>query len=174
MKGTRKLCLEVRFAVRNTSPQEMGKPWSAGTQIRKSAGPTVLRGHAQRKVGHRYLLHPHKRGYSVSVYDPGSVRQQYCSLQDSNPANRKSCSGHDPIGDEEREKESRRGVTAPQRPRFSIHLSSILQPNPILRHKAFHVKESLMTTRWQKISFRFSKQSASTGIRRRHSKMPII
>lgn len=32
-------------------------------------------------------------------------------------------------------------INAPQRPRVSIHLASILQPNPILRDNTFHVKQ---------------------------------
>ena len=102
------------------------------------------------------------------------IRKQHRCLQDWHRADSQPGTGHHSPGYTQREKEGRRGVAAPQRPRFSIHLSSILQPNPILRHKAFHVKESLMTTRWQKISFRFSKQSASTGISRSHSKKPTI
>lgn len=40
-----------------------------------------------------------------------------------------------------KKRESRCGVAAPQRPRLSIHIASILQANTILRHNAVHVKE---------------------------------
>ena len=117
----------------------MGKSWSAGTQIRKSVEQTVPGGQAKREMGHGHFLHPHKRRHFISVYDPRSVWQQYCGLQDCKSADCESCSGHDSSGNEERE--SRCGVAAPQRPRLSIHIASILQANTILRHNAVHVKE---------------------------------
>ena len=49
----------------------------------------------------------------------------YCGLQDSVQTDGQSCVGYDPAGDEEREKESRCGVAAPQRPGLSIYLSWI-------------------------------------------------
>ena len=54
---------------------------------------------AEYEMGHGHLLRPYKGGCIVSV--------------------------HDPAGDEEREKESRCGVAAPQRPGLSIYLSWI-------------------------------------------------
>ena len=56
-----------------------------------------------------------------------------------------------------KKEKSRCGVAAPQRPRLSIHIASILQANTILRHNAVHVKdkEILMTMPWQKISSPF-------------------
>ena len=63
----------------------------------------------------------------------------YIHTKDCKSADCESCSGHDSSGNEERE--SRCGVAAPQRPRLSIHIASILQANTILRHNAVHVKE---------------------------------
>ena len=58
----------------------------------------------------------------------------------SNPANSQPGSGYDPPGSAQRKEEGRRGVTAPQRPRLSIHIPSIFQADSTIRHYAFDVK----------------------------------
>ena len=77
------------------------------------------------KVGHRYFLYSYQRGCTISVHDSGSVRQQFCGLQNSLTADNKSCFGYDPAGNEEGEKESRCRVAAPQRPGLSIYFARI-------------------------------------------------
>ena len=79
-----------------------------------------------RKWGDRYLLYSNQTRCAVPVHDPGSVRQQHCSLQDCNPANSQPGSGYDPPGSAQRKEEGRRGVTAPQRPGVSVYLASVL------------------------------------------------
>lgn len=62
-------------------------------------------------------------------------------LYDNIAANGESGPGHHSSGNEERETECRRRVAALQRPRISVHLASILQPDSTIRHYAFDVKE---------------------------------
>ena len=78
------------------------------------------------------VIHRHRSEYPISVMCKffEVSRSGYYDI----PSNSKSGTGHDPLGHEEREKESRCGVTAPQRPGLSIHLTSILQANTILWH----------------------------------------
>ena len=91
-------------------------------------------------MGNGHLLHPRQAGRTVSVHDPGALRQQNRRLQDRNTADSKPGVGHHSPGHEEGEKESLRGVAAPQRPGISVYLSGVLQPGPSIRHYTVHIK----------------------------------
>ena len=58
-------------------------------------------------MGYGHIIYPNKGRRSVSVYDPRSVRQQHCSLQDGYTANSQSGIGYNTVSDEEREKEGK-------------------------------------------------------------------
>lgn len=84
--------------------------------------------HAQntkQQMGHGYFLHSNQVRGVVPVYDPRSVRQQHCGLQDRNGAKCESGSGYHSPGNTQGKKEGRRGVAAPQRPGCSVRLTSI-------------------------------------------------
>ncbi|MFR5589389.1 MAG: transposase [Lawsonibacter sp.] len=55
-------------------------------------------------MGNGHLLHPHQAGRTVPIHDPGSLRQQYCGLQNRNGTDGGSGSGHHSSGNEAREK----------------------------------------------------------------------
>ena len=55
-------------------------------------------------MGNGYFLHPHKARHTVSIHDPGSLRQQHRGLQDRNTADSKSGGGHHSPGHEAGEK----------------------------------------------------------------------
>lgn len=79
----------------------MGKPRSTGTQIRKFVKSAIQDRQTKYKMGHGHFLHPYQGGGAISVYDPRSVRQQYCGLQGGIQADCEPCTGHDPAGNEE-------------------------------------------------------------------------
>ena len=55
-------------------------------------------------MGNGYFLHPHQARRTISVHDPGSLRQQYRGLQDRHTADGKSGAGHHSAGYAQREK----------------------------------------------------------------------
>jgi len=59
---------------------------------------------------------------SLSIHDPGSLRQQYRGLQDCYTTDSESGIGHHSFGNTGR-KSGRREIAAPQRPRRSVHLA---------------------------------------------------
>src|SRR5699024_5192487 len=106
--------------------QTLAADGSAAAQVPESSEPELSGRSAKPQMGDRYLLYSNQTRCAVPVHDPGSVRQQHCSLQDCNPANSQPGSGYDPPGSAQRKEEGRRRVTAPQRPRVSVYFPSVL------------------------------------------------
>lgn len=104
--------------------------------------------------------HPHEAGRSLSIHDPGPLRQQHDCLQGRYAANCKSCPGYHPACHEAGKKEGRRRVTAPRRSGGSIHFRGVFNLT-----KAYGITPSMSrrgtarTMPWRKTSSPFSRRS---------------
>ena len=88
---------------------------------------------------------------TVSVYDPRSVWQQHCGLQDCDAANSESGTGYNPPGRTQRKEEGRRRVAAPQRPGVSVYFPSVLYA--LLLNDTFWIKQVDSPLKWEEVSF---------------------
>ena len=114
---------------------------------RISSVPTRLPGsefknQTVRSIDPNAALVLHTKSYTgtrggISVEDPRSVRQQHRDIQDGCQSDGLHRPGYDSLGDTLGKEEGRRRVAAPQRPRLSIHLSSILQADSRLQDYSF-------------------------------------